>query len=82
MSEDLPDRMPGGRGGEDDSDEIQIIRVVLSSLSPSESLARKKAKYMPDRMSEYMSDRMFWWGSLEVSNLRSHLVWVMTTTFW
>jgi len=24
MSEDLPDRMPGGRGGEDNSDEILI----------------------------------------------------------
>jgi hypothetical protein len=23
---------------------------------------------MPDRMSNYMSDRMSWWGSLEESN--------------
>ena len=68
MSEDLPDRMPGARGGEDNSRSLDFIRVVLSSSSLLKSFAGKMPEYMPDRMSKYMSGRMVLWGSLEVSN--------------
>ena len=71
MSEDLPDRISGGRRRKTEGLK-NFIKVVLSSSSLPKSFARKMSEYMPykmpEKMSEYMSDRMCWWGSLEVSN--------------
>ena len=71
MSEDLPDRILGGRRRKTEGLKISL-KLSSPPLPLPKSFARKMSEYMPykmpHRMSEYMSDRMCWWGSLEVSN--------------